>query len=101
VKIGGKVTIVGLLIFNDGAPGGESVREVGERADRVIERVRAIEGDVALFSSGHFLRVLAARWCCFEAADGRSFKLTTGSLCILGYERDVPVIDLWNSTEFL
>jgi len=91
----------GWTIFNDGAPGGESIQQVSDRADRVIERVREYQGVVALFSSGHFLRVLAARWCGFRAADGRSLTLTTGSLCILGYEREVPVIDLWNSTDFL
>ena len=91
----------GWTIFNDGAPGGESIQEVSDRADRIIEKVRQHEGVVAFFSSGHFLRVLAARWCGLEAADGRSFTLTTGALCILGYERDVPVIQLWNSADFL
>jgi len=91
----------GWTIFNDGAPGGELIQEVSDRADRMIEKIRQHEGVVALFSSGHFLRVLAARWCGLNAVDGRSFKLTTGSLCILGYERDVPVIQLWNNTDFL
>jgi broad specificity phosphatase PhoE len=87
-------------LFRDGCPGGESPAQVGERADRVIERVRAIEGDVLLFSSGHFLRVLAARWLGLEPAAGTFFLLSTASLSAVGYEhnRSEPVIRLWNST---
>jgi len=87
-------------LFRDGCPGGELPSQVGARADRVVNRVRAIEGDVLIFSSGHFLRVLAARWLGLEAAGGRHFLLGTASLSALGYEHDLsqPVIRLWDET---
>jgi broad specificity phosphatase PhoE len=87
-------------LFRDGCPGGESPDQVGSRADRVINRVRAIQGDVLLFSSGHFLRVFAARWLGLEPAAGRFFLLSTASLSALGYEhnRSQPVIRFWNDT---
>ena len=85
-------------LFRDGCPGGESPHQVGTRADRVIGRVRAVRGDVLIFSSGHFLRVLAARWLGLEAAAGRCFLLGTASLSALGYEHGAsePVIRLWD-----
>ena len=85
-------------LFRDGCPGGESPVEVGVRADRVIRRVRAVEGNVLLFSSGHILRVLAARWLGLAPVDGRYFLLDTAALCALGYEHDLsqPAIRLWN-----
>jgi probable phosphoglycerate mutase len=87
-------------LFRDGCPGGESPSEVGTRADRVVKRVRAVEGDVLVFSSGHFLRVFAARWLGLDAAFGRYFLLNTASLSALGYEHNLsePVIRLWNDT---
>src|SRR3989441_12917823 len=87
-------------LFRDGCPGGESPSQVGARADRVVHRMRAIEGDVLLFSSGHFLRVLAARWLGLEPAAGRVFLLSTASLSAVGYEHNLrqPVIRLWNDT---
>lgn len=87
-------------LFRDGCPGGESPSEIGARADRVVSRVRAVQGNVLLFSSGHFLRVLAARWLGLELTAGRLFLLSTASLGELGYEHDVsePVIRLWNDT---
>ncbi len=87
-------------LFRDGCPGGESPSEIGARADRVVSRVRAVQGNVLLFSSGHFLRVLAARWLGVELTAGRLFLLSTASLGELGYEHDVsePVIRLWNDT---
>jgi probable phosphoglycerate mutase len=90
----------GWQLFCDGCPGGESPDQVGERADRVLNRLRAVRGDVLLFSSGHFLRVLAARWVGLEPAGGRLFLLSTASLSALGYEHDIcqPVICLWNDT---
>jgi probable phosphoglycerate mutase len=91
------------LLFRDGCPGGESPDQVGARADRVIERVRAVRGDVLLFSSGHFLRVLAARWLGLDAPAGRYFLLGTASLSALGYEHNLaePAILLWNETRHL
>jgi probable phosphoglycerate mutase len=85
-------------LFRDGCPGGESLDQVGERADHVIERVRAIAGDVLLFSSGHFLRVLASRWLALDPDSGRHFVLSTASLSALSYEHNIshPVIRLWN-----
>ena len=87
-------------LFRDGCPGGESPKEVGARADRVVKRVRAVGGDVLLFSSGHFLRVFAARWLGLEPGAGRFFLLSTASLSALGYEHNLsePVIRLWDDT---
>jgi probable phosphoglycerate mutase len=86
----------GWLISRDGRPGGEAPEQVGARADRVIARVRAAESDVALFAHGHVLRALAARWIGLPAAGGQHFLLDTGTLCILGYYRDVPAVKVWN-----
>jgi broad specificity phosphatase PhoE len=86
-------------LFRDGCPGGESPAQVGERADRVAQRVRAIPGNVLLFSSGHFIRVLAARWLALDPGSaGKYFLVTTASLSALGYEHKLsqPVIRLWN-----
>src|SRR5881397_1941761 len=87
-------------LFRDGCPGGESPDQIGARADRVARRVRAIEGDVLLFSSGHFLRVFAARWLGLEPGAGRYFVLGTASLSAVGYEHDrsEPVIRFWDET---
>src|SRR5215475_11546675 len=87
-------------LFRDGCPGGESVAQIGACADRVIARVRAIQGNVLLFSSGHFLRVLGARWLGLAPVGGQYFLLSTAALSQLGYEHDVsePVIRLWNDT---
>ena len=88
----------GWLIFRDGCPGGESPEQVGARVDRVIARARAAEGDVALFAHGHVLRALVARWIGLPASGGQHFLLDTGTLCILGYYRDVPAVKVWNGT---
>jgi len=91
----------GWQLFRDGCPGGESPHAVAERADRVVGRVRAIQANILLFSSGHFIRVLAARWLGLEpTSNSRYFALSTASLSALGYERDLsrPVIQLWNET---
>ena len=88
----------GWQIFRDGCPNGESVAEVAARADRVVGRLRALQGDVLLFSSSHFLRVLSARWLGLEASYGRLFYLGTATLSALGYDhgKDEPVLRLWN-----
>jgi broad specificity phosphatase PhoE len=87
-------------LFRDGCPGGESPDQIGARADRVIACLRGVEGNVLVFSSGHFLRVLGARWLNLEAAAGRYLLLSTASLSALGYEhnRAEPAIRLWNET---
>lgn len=89
-------------LFRDGCPGGEAPEQVAERADRVISRIRAINDDVLIFSSGHFLRVLATRWIGLSLTqNARCFMLTTASLSALGYEGSLsrPVIRLWNDTQ--
>src|SRR5437879_7125040 len=85
-------------LFRDGCPGGESPDQVGARADCVLTRVRAARAGVLLFSSGHFLRVLAARWMGLEPGAGRYLLLSTASMSTLGYEHDLsqPVIRMWN-----
>ena len=89
-------------VFRDGCPGGESPRDVAERADRVVELVRSVPGNVLLFSSGHFLRMLAARWTGIDIFDARTLMLNTASLSILGYEHTAqPAIQLWNDTHHL
>jgi probable phosphoglycerate mutase len=88
-------------LFRDGCPGGESPAEATARADRVVRRVRAVPGNVLLFSSGHFIRVLATRWIGLEVtANARRFLLSTASMSVLGYENELsrPVIRLWNDT---
>ena len=88
-------------LFRDGCPGGETPKQVSERADRVISRARTLAGNVLLFSSGHFIRVLASRWLGLEpSANSRYLMLSTASLSALGYENDLskPVIRFWNDT---
>ena len=87
-------------LFRDGCPGGETPAQIGARADRMLNRLRATNGNVLVFSSGHFLRVLAARFLGLEPAGGRYFTLSTASLSILGFENNSsqPVIRLWNDT---
>jgi broad specificity phosphatase PhoE len=87
-------------IYRDGCPGGEAAAQVAARADRVIAELRAIDGLVAVFSHGHFLRALAVRWIDLPIQQGCHLALNTGSLSILGHERnnaDVPAILLWNA----
>jgi probable phosphoglycerate mutase len=88
-------------LFRDGCPGGEMPGQVSDRADRLIARLRALDGVVALFSHGHFGRVLAVRWIGLPVIQAQHFGLGTASLSILGYEPshpEMPVIALWNST---
>ena len=85
-------------LFRDGCPGGESVEAIGGRADRVVAQLRAVDGNVLIFSHGHILRVLAARWLGLPAGDAQFFVLSTAALSILGYEHRLnePAIRLWN-----
>ena len=85
-------------LFRDGCPGGESPQQIGARADRMVQRIRSVSGDVLLFSSGHLIRVLTACWLGLEPNGGRYFMLNPASLSALSYEHDLsrPVVRLWN-----
>ena len=83
-------------IWRYGALGGESVEQLGARADTVVEELLGVDGDVLVFSHGHFLRVLTARWLGLEVAGGRLFALDSGTLSTLGFEREQHVIQSWN-----
>jgi len=87
-------------LFRDGCPDGESPQQVAERADRVVARIRQVAGNVLLFSSGHFLRVLATRWVGIAPINGQALMLSTASLSALSYENTLsePAISLWNDT---
>lgn len=88
-------------LFRDGCPGGESPAQVAVRADRVVSRLREVSGNALVFSSGHFIRVLASRWLGIApTVNSRYFLLGTASLSALGYDQGVsrPVIQLWNET---
>ena len=88
-------------LWKDGAPGGETPEHVGARADRVVEKVRRVQGNVLIFSHGHLLRVLAARWLGLPPSEGRLFALSTASISVLGWDGDQPVIVRWNDTSHL
>ncbi len=83
-------------IFSNGAPGGESTADISTRASKVLKKILSFQGDVALFSHGHFLRALTAEWLGLTTREGRLFSLSPASLSILGYERETQVICLWN-----
>ena len=85
------------LIFRDGCPDGESADQVGARVDRVIARIRATAGDVAVFAHGHVLRVFAARWLGLPASAGSHFLLETATLCVLSSYHGVPAVKRWNA----
>jgi broad specificity phosphatase PhoE len=86
----------GWTVWTGTCPGGESMAQVADRADRVIARAMAAPGDVALFAHGHILRVLAARWCELDPIEGRRLPLDTGTVNVLGWEHEYPVIRRWN-----
>ncbi|MBY3047893.1 histidine phosphatase family protein [Rhizobium leguminosarum] len=88
----------GWQLFRDGCPKGEFAADVGARADGVIHALRQTAGTILIFSSSHFLRVLAARWLGLPPEDGSRFVLDTASISVLGYEHDLtePVIRRWN-----
>jgi probable phosphoglycerate mutase len=83
-------------LWRDGADGGETVAQVGERADRVIAELQRTCGDAAVFAHGHLLRVLAARWLRLEPSAGRLFTLDPATISVLGHEHDLPVMRAWN-----
>jgi probable phosphoglycerate mutase len=91
----------GWLLWTDGVVGGETIDQVAARVDRVVARARAVDGDVALCAHGHVLRVLAARWLEQTPAFGGRLKLETAALSVLGWERELPAIALWNDTSHL
>lgn len=98
-----RTTRPGWTLWNDGVPNGETMEQVGARADRIIAEARALQDDVLLFSHGHLLRILAARWLGLPPDDGRLFHLSTASISVLGFEagRSQPVLSGWNDTTHL
>ena len=88
----------GWVLWRDGCPGGELPEQVGARADRVIATLTGAPGPAAVFSHGHMLRVLGARWISLAAGEGGRLALSTGALCTLGHEHATPVISRWNDT---
>ena len=88
-------------LWNDGVPRGEDARRVGQRVDRVLQRIRASDGNALLFAHGHVLRVLAARWLGLAPSKGRLFALRPATLSVLGYERETPVIRTWGDDHHL
>jgi broad specificity phosphatase PhoE len=89
----------GWSLWRDGVLDGETAAEVGARVDGVIADVRSVDGDVLVFAHGHVLRVLAARWVGLGPEEGRLFALDPATLSVLGYERETPVIRLWNARQ--
>src|SRR5262249_47649342 len=87
----------GWLIFRDGCPGGESPEQIGVRVDRVIARVRGVQGHVALFAHGQVSRVYAARWLGLPVAAGAHCRLETATLNVLSYYRGIPAVRRWNA----
>ena len=87
----------GWMLFSDGCPGGESPQEVAARVDRIIARIRGVEGDVALFGHGHLFRVLAARWLGLPPVAGSRFLLDTATLSVLSHYRGIPALKGWNA----
>jgi broad specificity phosphatase PhoE len=85
-------------LWTDGVVDGEGAADVGRRVDRVIERARLVQGDTLCVAHGHVLRVLTARWLGLPPVGGRLFALGTGTVSILGWERDTPVVTLWNDS---
>jgi probable phosphoglycerate mutase len=86
----------GWTIWQGPWPGGETIDEVARRADRIVDRTRASNGDVLIFAHGHLLRVLAARWLSLPPSEGGLFALGTATISVLGWERETAVIESWN-----
>jgi probable phosphoglycerate mutase len=83
-------------LWRDGCPDGEDPAAVGQRADRVIERLAAADGDAVAFAHGHILRVVTARWAEMSVAEGARFKLGAGAIGVLGHERETRAVEHWN-----
>jgi broad specificity phosphatase PhoE len=92
-----RAEVPGWFLWTDGAPGGEDADAVGARVDRVIARLRAASGDALVFAHAHVLRVLAARWIELPPAAGGRFALDPARISVLGYEREVAVVQEWNT----
>ena len=89
-------TVPGWTVWTHETPGGETPAEVGARCDALIEELLDVDGDVVLFAHGHILRVFGARWIDLPPEHGARLALSTGTLSVLGWERDNRVLDLWN-----
>jgi broad specificity phosphatase PhoE len=89
--------VPGWTVWTHPSPGGESAAEVSERLDRVVARLRGVEGVALVFGHGHALRALTARWLGLPVADGRLFRLDTATVSVLGHERETPVVLRWNT----
>jgi len=87
----------GWTLWRDGVIGGETIEEVGRRADRVVAALRRLDGEVAAVAHGHILRILAARWMGLEPRVGANLVLGTATVSVLGHERETPAVTLWNS----
>ncbi len=87
----------GWTLWADGVPDGETAAEVAARVDRVVDELRETEGAVLVFAHGHLLRVLAVRWIGLEPESGRLLALDPATISVLGYERETPVIRVWNA----
>jgi probable phosphoglycerate mutase len=92
-----RADVPGWLLFRDGCPGGESPADIALRVDRLIARVRAVDGDSALFAHGHIFRAFTARWIGLSVRAGDHFLLDTATLSILGYDREMPAVKRWNA----
>ena len=90
-------SVPGWTVWTHPSPGGESAAEIGGRVDRVIARVRVVDGPVLLVAHGHVLRVLVARWLGMPSREGRSFVLDPATVSVLGWERDTPAVRRWNA----
>jgi len=90
-------TVPGWTVWTGTVPGGESINDVAARADAVIKRALATDGDTIVFAHGHILRLLTARWCELDPVEGRRFVLDPATLCVLGWEHESRVILQWNN----
>jgi len=92
-----RAQVPGWMLFTDGCPGGESPEQVGARVDRAIARVRAVDGNVALFAHGHLFRVMGARWIGLPVEAGQHFVLDTASVSVLSYYQGAAAVKRWNA----